>query len=191
MATLGRSEETERHGDERADLIEVPGARGPEECFQFGEREFDRIEVGAVGRQKSDGGADGGDGGADRRVFVHGEVIEHHHVAGSQRRDQDLFDIGEEGRRVDRPIEHGRRAEPVEPPRGHHRVCLPMAAGRVIVEPLTAWTAAIAPQQIGRHAAFVEQHILTHIAQRLPAAPLPPLRGDIRAALFVRVYRFF
>lgn len=136
-------------------------------------------------------GADGFDGGADLRLFMYREVIEHHDVAGAQRGHQDLFDIGAEGRIVDRSVEDRRRAQPLEPQRGDHRVRLPMAAGGVIVQPDAARTAAIPSQQVGRHATFIEKHVLTHVAQRLPGLPLSPCRGDIRASLLIGVYRFF
>ena len=81
--------------------------------------------------------------------------------------------------------------EPVEPQRGDDRVRLPMTAGRVIAEARARGTAAIAAQQIRRDAAFIEEDVLAHVAQRLPRPPLAPRRGDIRPALFVGVYRFF
>lgn len=52
------------------------------------------------------------DRGPDRRLRMHRQVIEHHHIAWSQRGHQDLFDIGQETRRVDGAIEHGGRASP-------------------------------------------------------------------------------
>ena len=135
--------------------------------------------------------ADRFDGGADLRLFMDREVIEHHDVAGAQRRDQDLFDVGAEGRIVDRSIKNRRRAQPLEPQRGDHRVRLPMATRGVIVQPDAARAAAVPSQQIGRHATFIEKHILAHVAQRLPRLPLSPGRGDIRASLLVGVYGFF
>lgn len=190
VATFGRGEQVERRGDQRAHLIEGARACGAEERLQFGEGEFDRIEVGAVRREKPEMGADGFEGGADLRLFVDREVIEHHDVAGSQRGHQHLFDIGEERRIVDRSVEDRRRAQPLEPQRGDDGVCLPMAAGRVVVQPDAARAAAVAAQQVGRHAAFIEKHILAYVAQWLPGLPLPPGGGDIRPALFVGVYGF-
>ena len=61
----------------------------------------------------------------------------------------------------------------------------------MILEAGAAGTAAVAPQEIGRHAAFIEEDVLAHVAERLPRPPLPAGRGDIRPALFVGVYRFF
>ena len=174
-----------------ADLVERARSCGPEERFQFREGLLNRVEVRAVGREKSYEGADRFDRREDARLFVDCQVIEHHHVPGAQRGHQDLFDVREERRLIDRSVEHGGRAEALEPQRGDHRVGLPMAARRMVVEPDAARTPAIAPQQIGRHAALVEKHVLSHVVQRLPPAPVPPRRGDISAALFVGVYGFF
>jgi hypothetical protein len=66
-----------------------------------------------------------------------------------------------------------------------------MTARGVVVESGAARAAAVAPQQIGRHAAFIEKDILLDIVERLRLAPLPTLSGDVGPALFVGVYRFF
>lgn len=63
-----------------------------------------------------------------------------------------------------------------------------MTAGRVIAEPRTARAAAMATQEIGRDAAFVEKQILAHVAQGRHASPLPPRGRDSKPAL-LGVYR--
>ena len=191
MAAFDRGVEAERGGHELADLVEGARTRGAHEGFQFGKREFDRIEVRTVRREKAQRRPGPCDRGPDLGVFVHREVIEDDDIPGPERRYKDLLDVGEETRGIDRPVEDGRRTEPLEPQPGHHRVRVPMAAGRVIPHANAAQTAAVAPEQIGRHATFVEEHVLADIAQRLPGLPLPPGRRDIRPALLVGVYRFF
>jgi hypothetical protein len=172
-------------------VIKTARPRRAEERLQFGEREFNRVEVRTVGRQKSDLRPDGFNRRADRRLFVHDEVVEHHDIARSQRRGEDLFDVGEETQIVDGAIEHRGRTQAVEPQRHDDGGGLPMAAGRVIVEPFAPRTAPVATQQIGGHATFIEEQVLAHIPQRQPLTPAVPLGGDIRAALFVGVDRFF
>ena len=189
-AFVGR-EEAERDRDERVDLIEASRPGRPEEGFQFGEGLFDRVEVGTVRGQKPEVRADAFDRGADFGLLVDGEVIEDHDVAGLQRGHEDLFDVGEETRIIDRAIEDGRRADPLEPQRTDDGVRLPVAAGRVIVKPLPAWTAAVAAQEIRRHATFIQEHILAHVADRQPVIPPATLRDHVRPALLVGVYGFF
>ena len=59
------------------------------------------------------------------------------------------------------------------------------------MQPRAARTPAVAAQDVGRHAALVEKHILPGIVQRQPVPPVPPLRRDVSAPLFVGVYGFF
>ena len=54
IPTFGRREEGEGRGDEGGDLIKGAGPRRAQERFQFGERLFDGIEIGTVGRQASE-----------------------------------------------------------------------------------------------------------------------------------------
>ena len=191
VPTLGRRKERERGRGERGDVVEGPRSRRPHERFQFRERHLDRIEVGTVGRQKADLRAGGLDRHAHLWLFVDGEVVEHHDIASAKGRGQHLLHVGPKAGGIDRPIEHGRRREPVGPQRGDDRVRLPMPAGRVIAEPHAAETAPVAAQQVGRDAAFIDEDVLPGVAQRQPVAPAPPLSGDVGTPLFVGVYRFF
>ena len=191
IAAFDRGVEAERGGHEFADLVEGARTRGAHEGFQFGKREFDRIEVGTVRREKAQRRPSACDRGPDLGLFVHGQIIEDDDIPGAERRYEDLLDVGQETHVIDRPVEDGRRTEPLESQPGHHRVRFPMAAGRVIPHADAAQAAAVAPEQIGRHATFIEEHVLPHIAQRLPDLPLSPGRRDIKPALLVGVYRFF
>ena len=66
-----------------------------------------------------------------------------------------------------------------------------MTAWRMVVQAGAARTSAVATQEVRRHPALVEKDILTGIVQRQPVSPMPPLRRDVSAPLFVRVYGFF
>ncbi len=186
-----RREELQRERDELDDLVEATWSRRAQEGFQLRKRELDGIEVGAVRRQESDEGPRLFNGGLHGRLFMDRQVVEHHDVTWLQRGDEHLFDIGEECGVVDRAVEDRWRLQAVPPQRGDHGVRLPVSAGRVIAEPQATWAAAIAPQQIGRDARFVEKDEVPSIAQRLRILPVAPGRGDIRATLFVGVYGFF
>ena len=191
IAAFARGVEAERGGHELADLVESARTRGAHEGFQFGKREFDRIEVRTVRREKAQRRSGPCERGPNLGLFVHGEVIEDNDIPGPERRYEDLLDIGEETHVIDRSVEDGRRTEPLEPQPGHDCVRFPMTTGRVIPHADAAQAATVAPEQIGRHATFIEEYVLPHIAQRLPDLPLSPGRRDIRPALLVGVYRFF
>jgi hypothetical protein len=190
ITAFRRREETDRDGDQIADMVEGPGTRSPDERLQLREGLFDWIEIRTVGRQEAELSADGFDRCAHRWLFVDGEIIEDDHIAGAERGHEDLLDVGEKRRIVDRPVENGRRGEAVEAQRRDHGVRLPMTARRVIAKACAARTAAVPTQQIRRNPAFVQKQILWHVADRLPRLPLPPGRRDIRATLLVGVYRF-
>ena len=189
-AFVGR-EKREGDADEGEDLVNRTGPDGPEEGFQFREGLFDRIEIGTIGRQKTERRAHRFDEAQNLRLFVDGEIVEHDHVAGPERRDKNLLHIGVEADRVDRPIEDNGCPEAVDPQRRNDRVGFPMAAGRMVVQAGPARASAIAAQEIGGYPALIQEHILPGIVQRLRIPPLAPLCGDVSAPLFVGVYGFF
>ena len=143
VATFGIGEQIQGRRNECTDLIKGPWAGGAEERLQLGEGQFDWIQIRTVRREEPELGPDGVEGGADRGMFVDRKVIEDDDVARAQRRHQDLLDVSEERRMVDRSIEHGWGTEPLASERGHDRVGLPMAARRVIAEARAAGTPAI------------------------------------------------
>jgi hypothetical protein len=68
---------------------------------------------------------------------------------------------------------------------------LPVAARRVIAESQAARAAPIAPQQIGGDPRFVDEDIGARVVDGEKVLPPPARGGDVRATLFVGVYRFF
>jgi hypothetical protein len=66
-----------------------------------------------------------------------------------------------------------------------------MSARGVVTEPGASRAAAVTPEEVRRHAAFIEKDILTDIAEWLGVPPPPALSGDVGPPLFVGVYGFF
>jgi hypothetical protein len=177
-----RREELQRDRDELDDLVEAPRSRRAQKRFQLRKREFNGIEIGTVGRQKAEARPDAFNGGLHLRLFVHRQVVEHDHVAGAERRDEHVLDVGEKRGVIEWPVEYRRRGEPLDAQRRDHGVRLPVPIRRVI---------AVAPQQIGGDAGLVEEDVAARVMQRQRVLPLPPRGRDISAALFVGEYRFF
>jgi hypothetical protein len=186
-----RREEFQRDRDELDHLVEGPRAGGAQKGFQLRKRLLDGIEIRTVGRKKSEVRADSLNGGLHVGLLVHRQVIEDHDVAGPKRRDQHLLDIRKKRRIVEGAIEDRRGVQAINAERGDDRVRLPMSTGRVISQPETAETTAIATQQVRRDPRFIDEDVAASIMQRLRVLPVAPRGGDIRAPLFVRVYRFF
>jgi hypothetical protein len=172
-------------------MIETPRPCCAEQRFQFREGQLNRIEVGTIGRQESELRTDGFDRRAHLRLFVDRQIVEDDHIAAPQRGHEDLFDVSEKARIVDRPIKYRRCREAVLSQRRHHGVGLPVAARRVIAQPRAPPTPAVATNQVGCHAALVEKDVLPHIVQRQPRTPAATLNDDVGPPLFVGVYGFF
>ena len=102
-----------------------------------------------------------------------------------------MLDVRPKARGIDRAVEDRRRRQAGGPQGRHHRVGLPMAAGRVIAQPHPTRAAAIPPQQIGRDAAFINKDVLAPVSQRQPVAPASAFSRDVGPSLFVGVYVFF
>lgn len=119
------------------------------------------------------------------------EVVGDDDIARVQRRDENLFDVGEEARPVDRAIEDPGCGEPGDPERGEKCTCLPPCAGRVIMDALAAQGATIPSQQIIGDAGFVEKDEVRRIPGRRLPMPRDARRRDVRPIVFRRPYRFF
>jgi hypothetical protein len=188
---LLRGEERECDPHELHDLIERSRTRGAEEGLQFREGQFNRIEIGTVGRQKAEMRAGLFDGRAHRGLLVHYEVVEDDNIARPQGRDQHLLDIRTKRGIVDRAIEDRRRADAIDAQAGNDRVRLPVTERRVVPEPDAARAASIAAQEIRGDARFIEEDIVARVAEREHILPTAAGRGHVRPALFVGVYGFF
>lgn len=188
---FSRAEPADRGGEEVTDRLEGAGARRAKEGLQFREGVFDWIEVRAVRRQKLERGPDLFDGRLDGGLLVDGEIIHDDDVAGPQRRDQDLFDVGEKARLVDRPVEDAGRGEAVQAQGGEDRMRLPVPERRAIDEARAPRTPSVEPQEIGRHAAFIEKHVARRVNRRDQCAPGDSGGDDIGPPLFRRANAFF
>jgi hypothetical protein len=125
-------EESQGRRHQLADLVERPRTCGAEERFQFGEGQFDGIEVGTVGREKAQERPGLLNRQAHRGLLVDSEVVEDDDITPPERGREDLLDVGVERGVVDRAIEDSRRSQLRGAERGDHRVRFPVAAGGVI-----------------------------------------------------------
>src|SRR4051812_2155909 len=80
-----------------------------QECFQFGEGVLDGVEIGRVRREVEQACTRRLDQGSHACPLVARQVVQDHDVAWPQCRDEDLLNIGLEGRAVDRAVQHERR----------------------------------------------------------------------------------
>ena len=78
----------------------------PQQVFEFGECQLDRIEIGAVGRQEQQVRAGASDETRRLIALMARQIVEDHRVALVQLGEEDAFDIRQETFAVDRPVQH-------------------------------------------------------------------------------------
>ena len=128
---------------------------------------------------------------ADAGHFVCAEVIGDDDVPGMQGGHEDLFDIGEEARPVDGAVEDPGRGQAGDPQCREKRTGLPPGARRVVVDAGPAEGPTIPPQEIVRHAGFVEKNQACRIPGRRGGVPHDPRGRDVRSIVFGGPDRFF
>lgn len=87
---------------------------------------FNRVEVGAVGREIEQRAAGGFYGLSDAICLVGRQVVHDDHVAGREGRHENLLDIGLESHSIHRPVKDHRRGHAGEPERPGERRGFPM-----------------------------------------------------------------
>jgi len=81
--------------------------------LQLGEDLLDGVQVWAVGRQEDQVRAGFSDGLADGLSPLAVEVVHDHHIAGMERGEEHLLDVGPEPRTIDRAVEDEGRVDAI------------------------------------------------------------------------------
>lgn len=191
VAALGRL--VARHGGADRGPQDLPRAtaRLPQDRLQLRKRQFNRIEIGTVFRQKPELGADVLNRPSDRWTLMTGQVVHDDDVAGGERRRQDLLDVREEARAIDRTIKHGGRGEAGDAQRAEKGGRVPAPIRRVVGDAGAVEAATIAANQICPDATFIEKHEARRIERRRRGVPGGPREDDVSAIVFRRADRFF
>ena len=186
-----RAEALETFAEERPERLDGSAAGRADDGFQLREAELDGIEIGAIRRQIHERRANALNRAADAGHFVDAEIVGDDEVAGLERRDQYLLDVGEEARAVDRAVAHPWRREPRDTERGDKRTRLPPATRRVVMHAGAADRATVAPEEVRGDARFVEKHQVRGVPPGGRGVPLDAREGDVRSIVFGRAHRFF
>ena len=185
-------QETIEHGtDAFPSRLDCPLGGLPQEVFELGKDLFDRVEIGAIGREKEEPCADSPDRGADGLAFVAAEIVENDYIAWFQRRDENLFDIEQERLAVDRTIDDPRRIDPVVTQGGKEGHRLPMAIRGLGLEPFSAQTPAAQWRHVRLDPSLIDEDEPPRIDLPLIGFPARPLAGDVRPVLLAWQNGFF
>ena len=184
-------ESHERGPDDVAHGVERARPGRAQDRFEFRETQFDRIEVRTVGREKLERRAGAGDREPNVITTMRAEIVEDDEVAGPERGYENLFDVGKKAVVIHGPIDHARRGQALEAEGSDEGARVPAAVRGVIAHALAARPAAVAPQQIRRHATLIKKHQVGKIERGLHRAPLLTRGRDVSAIVFGRPYGFF
>ena len=95
-----------------AEIVVGAWRAASERLLEFGEGEFDGVEVGRVGRQMPELSTPRCDGGPSALVMVGAEVVRNNDLATAQRGCEHMADVPHEPVARDRPIEPQHGADP-------------------------------------------------------------------------------
>jgi len=190
-AAFGGGKPRETRAEQGPERLDGPTSSGPDDRFQLRKAQFNRVEVRTVRGQIPQGGARGVDQPLDAVDVMGGEVVGDDDVAGLERGDEDLVDVGEKAVAVHGAIDDARRGEARDPQARDKGARLPARHRRVVTDADPARAAAIAPQQIRRDARFIEEDQACRVQRRRGPLPLFAGRGDVGPIVFGRAHRFF
>lgn len=159
--------------------------------LELGEALFDRIEIGAVGRQVNQAGPCGFDDVAHLIAFVGRQIIDDDDIAGPQRGYQALLQVFDEDRPVHGAVDNERCGEAIQPEPGHKGHGLPVSPGNAANNPTTAFGPAVEPRHFGRGSGLIDEDQLGWIEVWLIDLPFGAGFGHVRPLLLGRPRAFF
>jgi hypothetical protein len=106
VGTFGWREAWDKVAERAPGLLEGSQCLGAQQNFEFGEGQFNRVQIRTVGWQVEQLGAARLDRLANAGNLVRAQIVHDDDIATGQRRRQHLLDIGKERLSIDRSIEH-------------------------------------------------------------------------------------
>jgi len=183
-------EEVQGAADEVPEGVDGSGLGLPQQFFEFCEDHLDRIEIGAIGRQKQQARAGRSDEARRLFVLMARQVVSDHCVVLAQHGDEDLLDIGNETLGVDRSIEHKGRNQPLAGKARQKRGRLPMTVRRMAEGSCTDVGPGVTTgHRSGRPSLVEENQPAAEAFLRLP--PRFSALSDVGAILLAGVHGFF
>lgn len=159
--------------------------------LEFGEGQFDGIEVRAVRWQVDQLGAGRLDGHANASHFMSSEVVHDDGVTRAKCRDQLLLDVSQEDSTIHGAIDDQRGGDAVRPQRSNERGRFPVAVRDFVHHALPTPGPPLATGHLGVGTCFIDEYHLVRVKMRLPIAPSGAALGHIGPVLFSGPQDFF
>ena len=191
VAAFGRAEAVQQRPEPPPGRLNGAFGRVAEQSFELSEDLFDRVEIRGVGGQEAEGSPHPLKGRPHGGPLVAAQIVHNDDIARGERRQQTLFDIGQEAGAVDRAIKDTRSGQPVVAQRRHEGQRLPVAVGPGRSQPLAPGAAAMATGHVGLGPGLIQEHEATWIQLALPALPPAAAARDVRPVLLGSHQAFF
>lgn len=191
VAAFLRAEAVKQGAEPPPGRLHGPFGRVTEQGFELGEDLLNRVEIGGVRRQEAQCGSHPLKGRPHGRTLVAAQVVHNDDIAWGERRQQTLFDIGQEARPVDRAIEDTRSGHTVVAQRRHEGQRLPVPVGAGRAQPLAPAAAAMAAGHVGLGPRLVQEDEPAGVKLALRALPLLAALRDVRPLLLGGHQTFF
>jgi hypothetical protein len=159
--------------------------------LEFGESQFNGIEIGTVRWQVADANPSGRKQLADVMDFVGGEVVEDERVALAQLRTEHLLQISRENLGIDGAFDQKGSFDAFMAQSCNEGGTLPMAMRNGADTTLANRAATIVASHLGVQARFINKHQLADIPFGLLPSPKLPGGFNIRPILLGGARRFF
>jgi hypothetical protein len=172
-------------------VIQGAGRRLAQMRFEFGESQFNGIEIGAVRRQVADANPSSREQPADVMDFVGGEIVENEHVALAQLRTEYLLKVNRENLGIDGAFDQKGSFDAFMAQGRNEGGTLPVAVRDGADTTLAPWTATMVAGHLGVQAGFINKHQLADIPAGLLPSPIPPGGFNVRPILLGGARRFF
>ena len=159
--------------------------------FEFGERLFNGIEVGAVRRQVADANPSSREQPTDILDFMGGEVVEDQRVTLAQLWTEHLLQINRENLGIDRAFDQKGRFDAFMAQGRNESGTLPVTVRDGTQTPLAHQAASMVAGQLGVQAGLINKHQLADIPAGLLPSPKTPGGFNVRPILLGGARRFF
>ena len=172
-------------------ILQGAGSRLPQMRLEFGERQFNGIEIGAVRWQIAQTNPPNRKQPADIMDLVGGEIVEDERVAFAQLRAEHLLQISREHLGIDSPFDQKGRFDAFMAQGRNEGGALPVAVREGAEATLAPRTATMVAGHGSVQAGFINKHQLADIPAGLLLSPMPPGGFNVRPILLGGARRFF
>ena len=162
-------------------------SRFAQQRFEFAESLLDGVEIGGVLGKIAQRRADGFDGFGDTIDLVSRDIVHDDDIARLKGGREELFDVGEEGFSVHRPLDDEGSNHFVVTQTCDEGNSLPMPTRSVVDQSIAAWAASPGSHHAGGNGGLIKKHQSRGIQQALLAEPAPARAGYISSVLLAGV----